>query len=117
MRNFSWIVISIAALSACDYDSEEELFPNACEEYQLEGLTYDDGISQILNVSCAIPSCHDGSSGLTNYSNYAAVKVIVDNGRLRERVIVDKDMPPSQPLHPCERQQLDAWLKDGAPEN
>jgi len=116
MKNISWIVMCVAALSACDYDNEEELFPESAE-CDVAGLTYDNGIGLILNTNCAISGCHDGSSGLTDYSNYAAVKVIADNGQMEQRVLIQKDMPPSDPLTTCELSQIEAWLADGAPEN
>jgi len=116
MRNFSWIVISIVALSACDYDNEEDLFPESAE-CDVSNITYDNTIGPLVSESCAYSGCHDGNSGVIGLTNYAAVKVIADNGQMEERVLVQKNMPPSQPLTSCELKEIEAWLAAGAPEN
>jgi hypothetical protein len=110
------LILSCCGLLACEYDNEEELFPESAE-CETTNITYDNTIGPLMNTNCAVSGCHDGNSGLTGYTNYAAVKVIVDNGKLEQRVLVQKDMPPSVPLTSCELAQFQAWIDNGAPEN
>lgn len=107
-------------ISGCYYDNEEELYQYYNEQNQCvtDSLTYAAHIASIISAHCATSGCHvAGGTGNGIFQNYAAVKAKVDNGSLRERVVVRKDMPPSGPLNSCQIQQIDAWITAGAPEN
>lgn len=106
----------LVGTQSCYYDNEEELYPESfnCDT---TGITYDEKIGAIVAQNCATSGCHNGNSGAIELVNYSAVKAIVDNGKLEERVLVQKNMPPSQNLTTCEYQQLELWIFNGAPEN
>ena len=71
----------------------------------------------MLQTYCAISGCHDGTGSLGNYNLYADVKVVADNGQLRNRAITLKNMPPSGPLPNSSIQKLNCWLNKGAKNN
>ena len=109
---FFWATLS----TSCYYDNEEDLYPESFE-CDTTAITYDGKIGEIINSNCATSGCHDGVSDAIELTNYSAVKAIVDNGKLENRVLVLKDMPPSGNLSNCEYQQLELWLSKGAPES
>ncbi|EMR02661.1 hypothetical protein [Cesiribacter andamanensis] len=102
--------------AGCAYHTEEELYP-LDPNCQTEAITYTANIRQLITTNCALSGCHVAGTGRANLTTYAGVKQVADNGLIRQKVIVEKSMPPSGPLSACEISQLDAWLRAGAPEN
>ena len=103
-------------LTACYYDNVEELYPGGgpCD---VSNVTYTLDIQPMIDTNCAISGCHVAGTGRVNLTTYTGLKNIVDDGRLVTRVIVQKDMPPSQPLSKCQMDKIQAWIDQGAPEN
>lgn len=109
-------MMRVAAMSlfitGCYYDNEEELYPGsgslACDT---TGVTFSTDIMPVVNAKCALSGCH-ASGGLgplmTNQSQFDG---LASSGKIRTRVLVQKDMPPSGPLPLCEQQKVDAYLK------
>jgi len=106
----------VAAVSlmiiGCYYDNEEELYPGsgslACDT---TGVTYAADIMPIVSTKCALSGCH-ASGGLgplmTDQSQFDG---LASSGKIRNRVLEQKNMPPSGPLPLCEQQKIDAYLK------
>ncbi|MCB9169556.1 MAG: hypothetical protein H6594_04295 [Flavobacteriales bacterium] len=110
------IAVLLAGGSGCYYDVEEELYPMAmCDT---SAITYAGTIEPLIATNCATPGCHvPGGTGPGDFTNYNGVKQKVDNGTIAQRVLVQRDMPPTTPLSDCELQQIDLWIKAGAPNN
>ncbi len=102
---------------ACSSDSEDEIAP----ECDLKNVTYSETIAPIMAANCN--SCHSGASPsagiITN--NYEGLRIIALSGQLVGSVNHEEGfypMPPGQPqLAECPREQIAAWVNDGAPEN
>lgn len=107
------VVIFLA--QACYYDNEEELYPGD-SDCNTAGLTYQNTIKTLIDTRCAVSGCHVSGTGRVVLTTYQGVKAIVDDGRLTQRVIVEKTMPPAGPLPSCSIRQLEQWIADGAPE-
>lgn len=103
-------------LSGCQYHVEEELYPQdpACET---SALSYTANIRQLVDTHCAVSGCHVAGTGRTDLTTYAGLKQVADNGLMRQKVLIEKSMPPGGPLPDCELRQIEAWLNAGAPEN
>jgi hypothetical protein len=103
-------------ISSCYYDNVEELYPNAgaCET---ENLGFQSHIFPLIQSNCAMAGCHSANASIGAFVNYEGIKAKVDNGSMEHRVLVKKDMPPSQPLNECQRAQIKVWLDAGAPNN
>lgn len=72
----------------------------------------------IIQTNCAIKGCHNGSGGAPgNFNAYEDLKVVADNGKLRDRAIVQKNMPASAPLPDSLIQKIDCWVQRGAQNN
>jgi len=40
-----------------------------------------------------------------------------DDGQIKQKVVINKTMPPDQKLSESEIKMVDCWLKDGAKQN
>jgi len=118
MGKHAWPLFAIlwSTMTGCYYDKEEELYPFAsCDT---SAVTWSGTISPMLLTNCAISGCHvAGGTGPGDLTAYTNVKTAVDNGRLRQEVVVRRTMPPSGSMSPCDREKIDTWIKNGAPEN
>ncbi|MBK9639460.1 MAG: hypothetical protein IPO63_17275 [Bacteroidetes bacterium] len=116
----SLILVTLLTLlfSGCYYDVEEELYPNngVCDT---SNITYALTIAPMMNSSCN--SCHSGSapSGNIDLSNYANVKLYVDDGSLYGSMSHDPNwsqMPQGgNKLDDCTLLKLKMWIDKGAP--
>ena len=104
--------LSLIVLQACYYDNEEELYPgfSACDTTNVD---FGNEIQPIINTNCAISNCHVPGMGLVDLTTYSGVIGIVDNGSLEQRVIIQKDMPPSGPLNNCDIKKIETWIING----
>jgi hypothetical protein len=114
------LYLSIAALtlslSACYYDTEEELYPNSFSgNTDTANVTYSGTIAPLLAANCN--SCHSsgGSSpDLTTYANVFASKALI-----KARAIdgSPSPMPSSGLMSLSNRNKLAAWIAAGALNN
>lgn len=111
---FAYYILAIL-LSACTYKKVESA--NPCENVNSK---YAQSIVSIIQTRCAIPGCHNGdSTSVGNFNNYAEIKMRVDNGQFKLRVLDARSMPPiTQPLLTSEDySKLKCWYEAGAPNN
>ena len=106
----------ILITTSCEFNNEEDLYGEKIEPPAEVSFSTD--IFPIIQMSCATSACHS-PGGFANgiFNNYAGVKAKVDNGALRQRVLVNKDMPPGESLTDQELATIKAWLDNGAPDN
>ena len=104
------------ALTSCYNDKEDLLYGN--DDCVVQSVSFANDIEPIISNSCAKSGCHvQGGSGNGIFDSYAAIKAKVDNGALRDRVVVKREMPPDVPLTNCQIKYIEQWLNDGAPNN
>ena len=82
-------------------------------------ISYSMDIVPIILAKCSGHACHDATSGNGDYAMYADIKLKADDGQLKNRVIVLKNMPPSGSplLSDAEISQIRCWIQQGAPNN
>jgi hypothetical protein len=83
-------------------------------------VTYTKDVKPIMLSQCAIPGCHVlGGAHPTDLDTYAGVKAMVDNGRLKKRMIDGNPsfMPTSGKLSGSVLGNIQCWLDNGAPNN
>jgi hypothetical protein len=78
---------------------------------------YNADIKPIITNNCATAGCHVTGSAQGDFSTYNGIKTAADNGKLEQRVIHDKNMPPSGPLPLDHRKKIKCWLEAGAHNN
>lgn len=113
---FGYFILNIGA---CTYDKGEiptDTLDNVCDTLS---ATYDANIGAIVNTSCAISNCHEAGCLFGDFTTYAGLKAKVDDGKVEDRVIDEKSMPPSYatPLTDEDFQLISCWLENGALEN
>ncbi len=114
--NLSLLCFLTLFLIHCSYKEEKDLIKPGAEKCDTSEVKFSSSIRPLINNHCIV--CHQaGGTGNGDFSTYAGIKAKVDNGSLRNRTLVTKDMPPSGGLSACELQQLQYWLNEGAPNN
>jgi hypothetical protein len=78
---------------------------------------YSAHIKPIISTSCAIPGCHVAGFADGDFTSYSGVKASIDAGKFQKAVLYKKNMPESGPLPLEERQKINCWIEDGAPDN
>ena len=104
---------------SCVSNNEEELYPDQpCDTTQ---VTYSGTIAPIINQNCL--ACHGAiapSSGIP-LEGYDNLKAVVDDERLVGALRWQdgfSPMPQEAPQLPeCDLDQIDVWVKAGAPNN
>jgi len=111
-----WILLSLLGLIVgCTWDSMELEQPDCVEDF-----TYEEGINDIITVSCATPGCH--VSGVQDvpgiFSTHEQLITFLENGSFENQVRTE-DMPPqgSPPLSDVEKDNLLCWIEQGFPKN
>jgi hypothetical protein len=116
MRYLVAIMLMTTFIVACTFDKAEVPVPAPlyCDTLP---ATYSAHISVIISTNCTGPGCHQAGSSEGDLTTYFGVKQKASSGKLRQRVLVDKTMPPTGPLSREDIMRLECWLASGAPEN
>lgn len=117
---FSIFFCALVLLMSCDYNSEEELYPNT--DCQTENMSLASDITPILdNYNCN--GCHSSTSnsGDVDLEGYDNLKIWIDNGKLMGSIKHDgtaSEMPKSNPkMADCDIDKVEAWISQGAKNN
>lgn len=98
--------------ASCYYDNVEELYGgDTCD---VSNVDYKTIIKPIIMTNCATAGCHVAGTGRKDLTTDQGIADIVNDGRLNRLVLVERSMPPSQPLSTCEIASLRQWLNTGA---
>lgn len=90
-------------------------------------VTYNSDIKAIVDRSCAYVGCHNRTAPTNSphdYTTYAGMQIVLENGKLNERVLQKMDMPDRdsvpngrpERLTDEEKDLIECWLQDGYPE-
>lgn len=83
-------------------------------------ITYIDDIKEIVDNSCAYEGCHVSGFGSGDFSSFAAMQGSINSGSFENRVVNQRNMPPS--YAPADRpmeltaEELDlvkCWIQGG----
>lgn len=116
----SIIVISVAMLTGCYNDTEENLYGTA--SCPLDNVTYALSVQPIIANSCY--ACHSQSNAPTNGSGivlegYDKLIISVNNGLLIESITHGPNASPmpknAPPLSDCKINTIKRWIQNGAP--
>jgi mono/diheme cytochrome c family protein len=107
------LLFTVLAWQGCDKDDPkgpECTIPNA-------DLSYTKNIQGIVNQYCI--GCHAPGTGVVgavgDYRNYEGLKVYLDNGKVLDRVVIDKDMPQGGGMSQAQRDSINCWIAAGYP--
>ena len=74
-------------------------------------------IKPIIDANCLSSGCHNAGSVNGDFTNHAGLKAVADKGKLQDRLINQRNMPPSQPLPLEDLKKIKCWISSGAPNN
>lgn len=109
-------LVLLSFLSSCYYDVEEVLYAGGanCDTTQVDFQTT---IIPIIETNCATSGCHVSGTGRKILTTDQGILDIAHDGRLEDRVIKRRDMPPVEPLSICEITYIKMWLAKNSPAN
>ncbi|MFT6806797.1 MAG: hypothetical protein ACJA01_000013 [Saprospiraceae bacterium] len=121
--NILWIGCLILGLNACNSDMVQP-----AEGCDVIVATYDSNVKEIIDLTCAYSGCHNGNgSAPGNYSTYAGLINVIQDGKFVSRVIDMQDnpsigMPPNMEIYPASQQDdlspdqmeiIQCWIDSG----
>jgi uncharacterized membrane protein len=113
---FAVTLAFLMVLAACTYDKEELVAPSdtTCTSMPAK---YSTDIQPIMQSKCAISNCHNAATAAGGHilETYAQVKNAADH--IMERVVIQKNMPPTGPLPTADINKIRCWINSGAPNN
>jgi uncharacterized membrane protein len=112
------LVMTFAVMLAtgCYYDKDEQLYPGSVVDCTTIPATFAN-VKTVMMAKCATAGCHNSGSaaGGAVLETYDQIKALA--GRINQRVIIDKTMPPGAALSNQEIAILKCWLNSGMPAN
>lgn len=94
---------------------------SACEKNNPKGpdcnisntdFSYTKNIKGIIDRQCV--GCHQPGSGVPgavgDYRTYNGLKAYLDNGKILQRVVIDKNMPQGGGMSQAERDSVNCWI-------
>lgn len=116
-RTAQFVLLAFFVIApSCYYDKGELLRPEGninCSTANAKFLN----VQPIISSKCATVGCHDSftAAGNTVLLTYDQVKAKAD--RIYNRAIIQKSMPPLQPLTANEIALIKCWIDSGTPNN
>lgn len=117
------LILLMAVISGCYYDTEERLYPKISSPCDDTVVTFSSTVTTILH-SCQ--TCHSNSNatssgGGVKLENYADVVKLVNSGKLMGSIRHDNGYIPMPQgggkLSDCEISQLQKWVDNKTPNN
>ena len=105
---FIFVLTFLVAVSC----KKEELQTPECDG---SNPTYDSEISLIINQNCT--HCHGTNSSNGDFTSYAGMSTVINNGRFEQEVLIDQTMPQNGSLSQDELNTIKCWVENGYPEN
>lgn len=103
-------ILSVVLYNACGKDDPEG---PACTLPDVS-FSYNTNIKPIIDHYCL--SCHSGSGpGPHDYRTYEGLKASLDNGKVLERVVIEKTMPQGGGMSQAARDSINCWIQSGYP--
>lgn len=111
---------------SCNKQLPMDTLPAACDTLQ---LSYNAGIMDIINTSCAYSGCHKAGDAPGDFTTYQGMQSSLQDGSIFNRVVTEranaqKRMPPPYTpagypaeLTAAQIDMLHCWLADNYPEN
>ena len=111
-------VLSIIFISGCYYDKEDLLYPaTGSANCTAIPSKFSVEIKTIMQNKCATSGCHDANTAAGSVTLVTYAQISAAAGRINQRCIIDKTMPPGTPLTNAEISALKCWINSGTPDN
>jgi len=118
IKLFSLALLLVSFIACSD---DEEMMVSGTPLCEVDGLTYTNAISSIINTSCALSGCHASNTTATfPMGNYDETFAAVGFGRIIGAINHEPGFAPmprnASQLDDCTIDRITAWINDGAPE-
>jgi uncharacterized membrane protein len=110
-HNFLLLLLLIFVGAGC---TNEKAIPTPCTGT----ISYSNDIKQIIDNNCV--TCHSAGNTDGDFTTYEGLKLKAESGSLKNRVVVQKNMPPAgsdSAMTSLNIQKINCWLLQGAPNN
>lgn len=116
LKAFASLVTMIILTNGCYYDKGELIYPGSTVDCSKVTATYT-VVKSILTAKCNTTGCHNAGSaaGSTVLETYDQAKALA--ARIKQRALIDKTMPPGNPLTTSDIAVLTCWINSGTPNN
>lgn len=113
-----FIAIIIISVTGCYYDKEELLYAGS-GTISCTGVSakFSTDVNPIIQNKCATAGCHNAAAGAGGTVLETYAQILAKAIRIKQRCVVEKNMPPGTPLTPAEIAVLKCWIDSGAPNN
>ncbi|MBX2817019.1 MAG: hypothetical protein KTR24_13520 [Saprospiraceae bacterium] len=114
LQKFKYLGFALAFLLTCTFctrDTVEE--PDSCTI----APTYTEGARALIANKCSFSGCHDGASGVGNYTTFQGLQRNLENGAFKREVLDARTMPQGSTLTAAEYDLFRCWAENGFPEN
>ncbi len=108
--------ILLGLLEGCYYDNEQKLYHINTLDCTQISATYKNDVTPIITNNCSTPSCHN-STGAGGVILLTYDQTFAKLDRIKQRVLVDKTMPPNGALNAAELNIIQCWINAGALNN
>jgi len=107
--------------TACDDEEPMPMPMGACASID---ASYNGDVKAIINASCSVVGCHDGSGmntfipeGAEDFTTFDGLSENLNNGNFTLEVITNGTMPPGIAISEEHLEILECWKDSGFPEN
>jgi hypothetical protein len=116
----SYYALAAILLLAFGQSCVDHNFPLTTPCDQGTGVSFQNDVQPIIEAKCAIPGCHNGSTSLPNWNNFATLQDYALTSDLRS-LVVNRQMPvagsPGGSLSQDEIDTIVCWIDNGAQNN
>lgn len=104
--------------TGCYYDKAELLYGgSATINCSTISAKFSTDVNPIIQTKCATAGCHNAASAqggtvLVTYAQVAAKSALI-----KQRCVIEKNMPPTGALPPAEIAVIKCWIDSGSPNN
>lgn len=97
------------------------LFVYSCKKADADcsqtAYSYNAEVKELIDKNCNVAGCHDAGATIGDFSSYANMKPFLDNGQVKERLVIKQDMPKLKIIPLKEYNILQCWIEGSYPEN
>lgn len=124
MKKLLWILLIVALVAGCYYDTEEQLYPKLDQACDTTGVTFSKSILPILQTNCY--NCHSASENANlgkgiNLEDFSILKQRVSTGEFYASIVQDLSVIPmpkdGAKLDTCSITKIKIWIDKGAINN
>ena len=113
--NLTFLIIAIFILFLSNACGKDDKFVPACDGSM---PTYDADIKSIINANCTSAPCHGSGSVNGDWTTYAGMTTVLNNGQFEKQVLTDMTMPQgSATLSEAQLNLIRCWADNNYPEN